>query len=331
MDRIVIYGLGKRGKELLQGISESKCESDMKIVALVDRAHTSEEYNYPIFYPCSLPDLYYDYIIVASEIYYDEIKAELREKYHIPSEKIVLYRNWIAHYGVERFYCNICRNSLRLMYGHGHESPIFDLKRIIGGGVRKFAVCPLCYSLDRSRWVWYILENEIEIFQKRSSILHFAPEKGIEERIKKTDYFEYITADIQEGKADQVIDITNISFPDQTFDYIICNHVLEHIKDESKALSELKRCIKEDGRVIFSVPICWEQKTIEDDNVATSEQRLLEYGQSDHVRLYGNDLQIRLEKHGFKVKKMRVDEKLSKEEIERLSLIPEDTIWILTK
>lgn len=331
MDRIVVYGLGKYGKKLLQGILESECELDIKIVALIDRAHINEEYKYPIVHPDSLPDLYYDYIIVTSEIYYDEIKAELREKYYISSEKIVLWRNWIAQFGDERFYCNICRNSLRLMYGHGHESPIFDSKKIIGGGVRKFAVCPLCGSLDRNRWVWYILENETEIFKKKSSILHFAPEKGIETGIRERDYLEYITADIQEGKADQVVDITNITFPDQKFDYIICNHILEHIKDESKALSELKRCIKEDGKIIFSVPICWEQETVEDDNITTSEQRLLEYGQSDHVRLYGNDLQKRLEKHGFKVKQMRVDEKLPKEEIERLSLIPEDTVWLLTK
>ena len=74
--------------------------------------------------------------------------------------------------------------------------------------------------------------------------MHFAPEKQIEKKIRSNKKMIYITADIEAGRADRVEDITHISFPDKYFDYIICNHVLEHIKDEKAAFMELKRCIK---------------------------------------------------------------------------------------
>lgn len=140
----------------------------------------------------------------------------------------------------------------------------------------------------------------------------------------------YITADIEAGRADRVEDITHINFPDKYFDYIICNHVLEHIKDEKQAFMELKRCIKEDGKVFFSVPICWEIDTYENDSVETDEDRLIEYGQKDHVRLYGRDLKERLAQFGFYADYYQVKNVLPEEEIATMRLIPEDTIWILS-
>ena len=189
---------------------------------------------------------------------------------------------------------------------------------------------PICGGNDRTRWVNYVIENKLDLLHNKITILHFAPERQIERKIRNKKNITYITADIEEGRADRVEDITHINFPDKYFDYIICNHVLEHIKDEKRAFNELQRCIKENGKIIFSVPICWEIDTYENDSVVTDEDRLIEYGQTDHVRLYGRDLKSRLEQYGFKVEYYRTNMCLDKEKIETMKLIPEDTIWLLS-
>ncbi len=332
MDRVVIYGLGYYGNLIVEKMSELENVLDAKIVALVDKVQKDYSYKYPFFLPDSLSELRYDYILVTSENYYDVIRQELITMHHVRPEKVKLWKEWIVGRGDERFYCNICTHKSSVMLRHGHASRAFLAQKIVGGGIRNNAECPFCGSFDRNRWVQAVLEKETEIYKKKLSILHFAPEKCIEYRIRQIGHERYVTADIEKGRADCVIDITDIDFPDGMFDYIICNHVLEHIKEESKAFSELKRCLKGDGKIVFSVPFSLQQPTLEDDgDVDTPEKRLIEYGQEDHVRLYGNDLQERLENNGFKVNKMRVDEELPKSEIERLSLIPEDTVWLLQK
>lgn len=331
MDRIIIYGLGNIGKNIAECIPEYEKELAVEVIALVDKAKVAGQFQYPVLRPDDLVTLLYDYILVTSPKYYDEIKEELTEKYEISEDRITSWGKWVVGRGNRRYYCNLCSQNLPLMLKFGHESPVFSSKKIIGGGVRNLAVCPFCGSLDRNRWVEYVLENETKIYAKKSDILHFAPEAAIEARMRTLHQERYITADIEVGRADRVIDITGIDFPDDSFDYIICNHILEHIKDEAKAFYELQRCLREDGEIIFSVPVCWEEKTIEDDTVNTDEKRLLVYGQKDHVRLYGNDLGERLEKYGFETKLCRVDEKLSKEQIERMCLIPEDAVWVLKK
>lgn len=126
-------------------------------------------------------------------------------------------------------------------------------------------------------------------------------------------------------------DITKFSFADQTFDYIIFNHVLEHIKDEESALKEVKRCIKLTGKIILSVPICWEEKMFERDDIVTPQERETYYGQKDHVRLYGYDFPERMEKYGFEVQRYSYYCDQFGEEIRKLSLLENDTIWILNK
>ena len=88
--------------------------------------------------------------------------------------------------------------------------------------------------------------------------------------------------------------------------------------------------IKEDGKIIFSVPICWEINTFEDDSIVSAEDRLREYGQEDHVRLYGKDIEQRLTEYGFEVKGYQVDEILPAKQIEEMRLIPKDRMWVLT-
>ena len=128
-----------------------------------------------------------------------------------------------------------------------------------------------------------------------------------------------------------IVDITDIQFRDNTFDYVICNHVLEHIPDEQKAISEVLRVLKPDGKWIFSFPICTDMQTYEDPTVVSEEDRLQRFGQEDHVRLYGYDYKERFEAHGLNLEFFSPQDELSAEEIEKYGFIPDDVIIVATK
>lgn len=128
-----------------------------------------------------------------------------------------------------------------------------------------------------------------------------------------------------------VIDITNIHFEDSTFDYVISNHVMEHISDESKAISEIKRVLKRNGKWIFSFPICTDIDTYEDKSIVTDEDRLKMYGQEDHVRLYGRDYKERFMQYGLCINSFTPKDLLPKDEIIRFGFIEDDVINVATK
>ena len=327
MKDIVIYGLGGLGRKIAKELKVRESEYHFHIMAFIDKQDLDDQYEFDVLQPKELHNLRYDYILITSEKWFEDISKELQKEYGISKEKIIHLKQLI---GDERYYCNLCDLKIPFMLDSGIESPVFSKRKIIGGGIRQKCICPICGGNDRERWLEYVLNNQMNFFNKKGTVLHFAPEKQIEKKIRSNKKMIYITADIEAGRADRVEDITHISFPDKYFDYIICNHVLEHIMAEKKAFMELKRCIKEDGKVIFSVPICWEIDTYENDSVKTDEDRLIEYGQKDHVRLYGRDLKLRLEEFGFHAEYYQVQKLLSKEELEIMRLIPEDTLWILS-
>ena len=327
MKDIVVYGLGGLGRKIAKELKVREEAYHFHIIAFIDKQYLNNQCEFNVLQPKELHNLKYDYILITSEKWFEDISKELQREYGISEEKIIHLKQLI---GDERYYCNLCNLKIPFMLDSGIESPVFSKRKIIGGGVRQKCICPICGGNDRERWLKYVLNNQMSFFNKKGTVLHFAPEKQIEKKIRSNKKMIYITADIEAGRADRVEDITHISFPDKYFDYIICNHVLEHIKDEKAAFMELKRCIKTDGKVVFSVPICCEIDTYENDSVKTDEDRLIEYGQKDHVRLYGRDLKSRLEEFGFHAEYYQVQKVLSKEELEIMRLIPEDTIWILS-
>ena len=327
MKDIVVYGLGGLGRKIAKELKVREEAYHFHIIAFIDKQYLNNQCEFNVLQPKELHNLKYDYILITSEKWFEDISKELQREYGISEEKIIHLKQLI---GDERYYCNLCNLKIPFMLDSGIESPVFSKRKIIGGGVRQKCICPICGGNDRERWLKYVLNNQMSFFNKKGTVLHFAPEKQIVKKIRSNKKMIYITADIEAGRADRVEDITHISFPDKYFDYIICNHVLEHIKDEKAAFMELKRCIKTDGKVVFSVPICWEIDTYENDSVKTDEDRLIEYGQKDHVRLYGRDLKSRLEEFGFHAEYYQVQKVLSKEELEIMRLIPEDTIWILS-
>ena len=243
-------------------------------------------------------------------------------------------REYILHglqcQGILKKKCNLCSSKVFRFLPAGNDYEIFKAKKISAGGRRANAICPICNSLDRERWVYHILKEYTDIFNEKYTVLHIAPEANIMKKLKEAEC-SYYSGDIQEGRADYIVDLTDVQFRDQFFDFIIVNHVLEHIPDEVKALKEVKRCLKRGGKFICSFPMLLEEKTYENDKIIEPEDRIAAFGQVDHCRMYGVDAKERLERAGFKATEYVVKKYVSKRDCEELSLIGDDCVFICEK
>jgi len=209
--------------------------------------------------------------------------------------------NKIFYFGF-KYKCPICNSHLRTFLPFGYNFPVLKEKKIIGGGYRQKVICPVCGSFDRDRLLYLYLLHKTDIFKKQIKLLHVAPEAEIANKLQAKKNINYLTADIASKNVMVKMDITNIQFPDNSFDVIICNHVLEHIIDDSKAMSELYRILKPGGWAILMVPLSLTlKKTYEDFSIKTQAERERAFGQRDHVRIYAEDYQDRLERVHFKV------------------------------
>ena len=191
-------------------------------------------------------------------------------------------------------------------------------------------MCPICGSSDRLRYEYGILKKHTDIFKKKSHILHFAAEKQFIDLLENNGN-HYITADITPGRADVFADITNLQFEDESFDWVICNHIIEHVKSEAKAFSEIKRCLKTNGTLVLTVPICWNESTYEGDNITSEIKKKKYYGQSDHERLYGYDIVERITKYGLQVQLYKNSNFMELENCKRSGYIYGDSILLCTK
>jgi SAM-dependent methyltransferase len=163
----------------------------------------------------------------------------------------------------------------------------------IGSDINNFN-CPFCGSTDRERHlILFITRLKIgEKLFKDKKILHFAPEKYFKKYIESFNPRKYILADLYPTSEEiKRIDVMDISLPDESFDTVICNHVLEHVLDPKKALSEIKRVLKTKGYLILQTPYSEKlEKTFQSQDIKTENARTYYYGQSDHLRVFGRDL-----------------------------------------
>ncbi len=178
--------------------------------------------------------------------------------------------------------------------------------------LRKNALCPGTLSLERHRLLWLYLKEKTKFLEKNISVLHVAPEIIFIKKFKKIVNWNYVSIDLKSPLADIKANIYNLPFKDNNFDLILCNHVLEHVEDDYKALNELYRVIKNKGILIAQIPLDKNlKKTFEDKEITDRRERNKYFGQYDHVRVYGLDFYTRLANSGFTPKKIDILKNIS--------------------
>lgn len=128
---------------------------------------------------------------------------------------------------------------------------------------------------------------ELNLLGTNKKVLHVGPEPLLRNILSSLDISNYYDCDVQPGRASLCMDITNIDFDSNFFDLIICNHVLEHIRNDAKAVSEFRRVLSNSGAAFITVPILSSGETYQDDTADTPEKRLKAHRHFDHVRTYG--------------------------------------------
>lgn len=201
-----------------------------------------------------------------------------------------------------------------------------------GKQLRRNALCPGTLSLERHRLLWLFLERETNFLTQDLKVLHVAPEQVFYRKFKSFQHWDYISTDLNSPLADVVADICDLPFENNGFDLILCNHVLEHIPDDLKAMSELYRVLKKEGTLIAQVPLEEErEKTFENNNITDHNERTQIFGQYDHVRIYGKDYYQRLRSVGFSTDGILLQNSLTKKEIAIYAINPKEKIPVLRK
>jgi len=201
-----------------------------------------------------------------------------------------------------RYECPFCHSYLRSLLPFGLNFPVLKEKRVVGGGYRLDCLCPICNSFDRERLLYLYLANQTDVFEKPAKLLHVAPEERLKNLLCSKTNLDYLTADLFQKTVMVKMDITDIQFPENSFDIILCNHILEHVIDDRKAMAELYRVLKPGGWAILQVPMSLSlSNTYEDSSITSPADRETAFGQNDHVRIYAGDYLTRLADAGFNV------------------------------
>lgn len=193
-------------------------------------------------------------------------------------------------YSGNKVECPICKSRYRSFLPYGRISP------------RPNALCPSCLSLERHRLIWVYLKEKTNFFARNLDVLHIAPEACFMRHFSQQHGEKYITADIESPLANVKMDIHAMPFPDNTFDVVLCNHVLEHVTDDIQAMGEIRRVLKPHGWAILQVPFFSPvpEVTFEDNSITNPRERENVFGQDDHVRKFGKDYVRRIERSGLR-------------------------------
>lgn len=176
----------------------------------------------------------------------------------------------------------------------------FDLLRY--EHTRQDVHCPVCRSLPRHRILALCFEEHLK-YLKTAKILYFAPGRS-EKMWLKRNRISCVTADLY-AEADLKLDIQKTGLPDNRYDVIVCNHVLEHVDDFRSALKEMYRVLRSGGSFICSFPMDPKVELLDEDpSVQTEEERIRRFGQNDHQRVFGMKADRFLEEAGFAVEKI---------------------------
>lgn len=202
------------------------------------------------------------------------------------------------------------------------------------GNQRSNVLSPSTLSLERHRLLWLYLKSETNFFTSKNNlkVLHFAPEQAFYKMFRKQQNLDYTTTDLLSPLADVKADICNLPFTDNQYDVILCNHVLEHIPDDTKAMRELFRVLKPGGMAILQIPQDLNRATtFADDSITNQKERAKIFGQYDHVRIYGRDYFDKLRNIGFTVVEEDYTAKIDPELVEKYCLAKGEIIPVCYK
>ena len=244
----------------------------------------------------------------------------------------IIPRHYLQH--VSHFFLRIFSLFLR---GNKFEDPINGktYRKLLPYGrlkPRENAIAPDSLSLERHRLMWLFLKNKTNFFTDNLKFLHIAPEYCFIKIFKGMKNLDYLTADLISPWADVKMDVHDIPFEENTFDVVICNHVLEHVDDADKVMKEFYRVMKSGGWGIFQVPIDYNNSvTIEDRSVTDPRERERLYWQSDHLRLFGRDYGDKLTAAGFKVTESNFINEIDPKLVERYALDKNEVVYYCQK
>ncbi|WP_300762841.1 class I SAM-dependent methyltransferase [uncultured Parabacteroides sp.] len=205
----------------------------------------------------------------------------------------------------DRYECCCYGKSSRRFLSHGNL------------GLRKNIKCPHCLSLERTRILCMYIKNEVfSDANQQLRVLHFAPVKGLKDFLRNSSQVsDYRDADINPNVATYQVDITQIPYEDNSFDLIICSHILYCVPEDRKAMQEIHRVLRPGGRALIV-------DTIEGD--ATRELSHLPkkelqdvYGDEATCRVYGRDITDILGSYGLKARIIDYVKQLSPDFIEK--------------
>lgn len=218
--------------------------------------------------------------------------------------------------------CPLCGSEFRKFLPYGYVR------------LRSNALCPKCLSLERHRLLWLYLTHETDLLRTFPRTLHIAPERCLMRHLRP--HFaarpgQYVTADLESPLADLHFDVQQIPLADASFDVIICNHLLEHVADDRRALREFYRILRPGGWGVLLSPVeLTRETTFEDDTVTDPAERTRIFGQYDHRRIYGADYADRLRSVGFRVDDIDYAAACAPADRARFAL-PQDHIYVVYK
>ena len=221
--------------------------------------------------------------------------------------------DWIRHRG-DAVHCPLCER---------------DWDRFKDDWNRPDALCWRCGSHERHRAQWLLFERRPELLGDATRLLHFAPEWCLRRRLAAHGGFAYVTGDLDPAGVDLRLYVTRLELADGAFDAVICSHVLEHVPDDAAAMRELRRITRPGGWCLVLVPLDVERAaTHEDPAVVDPEDRLREFRQPDHVRLYAPDIEQRLTGAGFAVEVIRPTRDFPPDVARRARLLDSDWLFL---
>jgi predicted SAM-dependent methyltransferase len=230
-----------------------------------------------------------------------------------------LRRLFALPYKGDGVYCPICAMEFRKFI------PLNPNK------VKTNYLCPQCGSAQRQRLLYLYLSAKCLILTEPINLLHFSPRPCLINKLKQIPGLTYVTSDPTAKNMDRNHDLTDIDEGDNSYDLIVCYHILEHIIEDRKAMQEIFRILKPSGTALFQVPF-WDKETYEDSALTSPEQRLKAFGQKDHVRIYGyQDFINRLSNAGFQVTPVTYAKQLGPKICTKYGLDEEEVIFVCRK